>query len=53
MRRQRLHGRGEWLLRQPTGTDTNTEPPTALANKLARIAWIVLTQARSYEARAN
>jgi DNA polymerase-3 subunit epsilon len=26
---------------------------TALANKLARIAWTVLMQARSYEARAN
>jgi transposase len=26
---------------------------TALANKLARIAWTVLTQARSYEARVN
>jgi hypothetical protein len=26
---------------------------TALANKLARIAWTVLVQARSYEARVN
>jgi hypothetical protein len=26
---------------------------TALANKLARIAWTVLMQERSYEARAN
>ena len=44
------HGFGAWLLRAIQRLHPNVLV-AALANKLARIAWTVLTQERSYEAR--
>ena len=44
------HGFGIWLARAAQRLDPNVLA-AALANKLARIAWTVLAQERSYEAR--
>jgi transposase len=41
------HGFGAWLVR----TIKRLHPNVCLANKLVRIAWTVLAQERSYEAR--
>jgi len=46
------HGFGVWLLRAIQRLHPNVLA-AALANKLARIAWTVLAQQRSYEARAT
>ena len=46
------HSFGPWLTAAANRLHHNVLA-TALANKLARIAWTVLMQARSYEARAN
>ena len=46
------HSFGPWLTAAANRLHHNVLA-TALANKLARIAWIVLMQARSYEARVN
>jgi hypothetical protein len=44
------HGFGAWLVRAAQRLHPNVLA-AALANKLARIAWTVLAQERSYEAR--
>jgi len=44
------HGFGAWLARAAQRLHPNV---AALANKLARIAWTVLAQERSYEARVT
>jgi transposase len=44
------HGFGVWLARAAVRLHPNVLA-AALANKLARIAWTVLAQQRSYEAR--
>jgi transposase len=44
------HGFGAWLVRAAQRLHPNVLA-VALANKLARIAWTVLAQERSYEAR--
>ena len=44
------HGFGIWLARAAQRLHPNVLA-AALANKLARIAWTVLAQERSYEAR--
>ena len=44
------HGFGVWLARAAQRLHRNVLA-AALANKLARIAWTVLAQERSYEAR--
>jgi transposase len=44
------HGFGAWLVRAAQRLHPNVLT-AALGNKLARIAWIVLAQERSYEAR--
>jgi transposase len=46
------HSFGPWLTAAANRLHHNVLA-TALANKLARIAWTVLMQARSYEARVN
>jgi transposase len=46
------HSFGPWLTAAANRLHHNVLA-TALANKLARIAWTVLVQARSYEARVN
>ena len=46
------HSFGPWLTAAANRLHHNVLA-TALANKLARIAWTVLIQARSYEARVN
>ena len=46
------HSFGPWLTAAANGLHHNVLA-TALANKLARIAWTVLMQERSCEARAN
>ena len=46
------HSFGPWLTAAAQRLHHNVLA-TALANKLARIAWTVLMQARSYEARVN
>jgi transposase len=46
------HGFGLWLVRAAQRLHPNVLA-TALANKLARIAWTVLAQERSYEARVT
>ena len=46
------HSFGPWLTAAANRLHHNVLA-TALANKLARIAWTVLAQARSYEARVN
>ena len=46
------HGFGAWLVRAIQRLHPNVLA-TALANKLARIAWTVLAQERSYEARVT
>jgi transposase len=46
------HGFGAWLVRAAQRLHTNVLA-AALANKLARIAWTVLAQERSYEARVT
>jgi transposase len=46
------HGFGAWLLRAIQRLHPNILA-AALANKLARIAWTVLAQERSYEARVT
>ena len=46
------HSFGPWLTDAANRLHHNVLA-TALANKLARIAWTVLMQARSYEARVN
>jgi transposase len=46
------HGFGAWLLRAAQRLHPNVLA-AALANKLARIAWTVLAQERSYEARVT
>ena len=46
------HGFGAWLLRAIQRLHPNVLV-AALANKLARIAWTVLAQERSYEARVT
>src|SRR5580700_4991672 len=46
------HGFGVWLARAAQRLHPNVLA-AALANKLARIAWTVLTQERSYEARVT
>ena len=47
----RLHGFGEWLAAALMRLHHNVLA-AALANKLARIAWSVLSQNRVYEPRA-
>jgi transposase len=46
------HGFGAWLVRAAHRLHPNVLA-AALANKLARIAWTVLAQERSYEARVT
>ena len=46
------HGFGAWLVRAAQRLHPNVLA-AALANKLARIAWTVLAQERSYEARVT
>jgi hypothetical protein len=46
------HGFGVWLARAAQRLHPNVLA-AALANKLARIAWTVLVQERSYEARVT
>jgi transposase len=46
------HSFGPWLTAAANRLHHNVLA-TALANKLARIAWTVLMQARSYEARVE
>src|SRR3979409_295808 len=46
------HGFGAWLVRAAQRLHPNVLA-VALANKLARIAWTVLAQERSYEARVT
>src|SRR5262249_24067450 len=46
------HGFGLWLVRAAQRLHPNVLA-AALANKLARIAWTVLAQDRSYEARVT
>src|SRR6516164_3280882 len=46
------HGFGLWLVRAAQRLHRNVLA-AALANKLARIAWTVLAQERSYEARVT
>ena len=46
------HGFGTWLVRAAQRLHPNVLA-AALANKLARIAWTVLAQERSYEARVT
>jgi hypothetical protein len=46
------HGFGVWLARAAQRLHPNVLA-AALANKLARIAWTVLAQERSYEARVT
>jgi transposase len=46
------HGFGAWLIRAAQRLHPNVLA-AALANKLARIAWTVLAQERSYEARVT
>jgi transposase len=46
------HGFGPWLARAAQRLHPNVLA-AALANKLARVAWTVLTQERSYEARVT
>jgi transposase len=46
------HGFGLWLVRAAQRLHPNVLA-AALANKLARIAWTVLAQERSYEARVT
>ena len=46
------HGFGPWLTAAANRLHHNVLA-TALANKLARITWTVLAQARSYEARVE
>ena len=46
------HGFGAWLVRAAQRLHPNVLA-SALANKLARIAWTVLAQERSYEARVT
>ena len=46
------HGFGAWLVRAIQRLHPNVLA-AALANKLARIAWTVLAQERSYEARVT
>jgi transposase len=46
------HGFGAWLVRAAQRLHPNVLA-AALANKLARIAWTVLTQERSYEGRVT
>jgi transposase len=46
------HSFGPWLTAAANRLHHNVLA-TALANKLARITWTVLAQARSYEARVN
>ena len=46
------HGFGAWLVRVIQRLHPNVLA-AALANKLARIAWTVLAQERSYEARVT
>ena len=46
------HGFGVWLARVAQRLHPNVLA-AALANKLARIAWTVLAQERSYEARVT
>jgi hypothetical protein len=46
------HGFGGWLVRAAQRLHPNVLA-AALANKLARIAWTVLAQARSYETRVT
>jgi hypothetical protein len=46
------HSFGVWLTAAAQRLHHNVLA-TALANKLARIAWTVLAQGRSYEARVN
>jgi len=48
----RKHGFGIWLGRTAQRLHPNVLA-AALANKLARIAWTVLAQERSYEARVT
>ena len=46
------HGFGAWLIRAAQRLHPNVLA-AALANKLARIAWTLLAQERSYEARVT